>query len=92
MPRLCPVRHAVKGSQGDVSIADRRSIPFPDAPSDGVVVDHLMDDRVISAPYDVIGSVIEYIQSKYGTVEAYVQSIGITYDELAAIRTNIRPL
>jgi len=53
--------------------------------------DHLMDERVISAPYDAVGELIRYIQSKYGGIEGYAKSIGITDEELHAIRINLRP-
>ena len=53
------------------------------------IEDFMMDDDVISAPYEAIDGLIEYIQEKHGGIEKYLMSIGMTQIELAAIRANI---
>ena len=50
---------------------------------------YMMDDDVISAPYEAMDGLIRYIQEKHGGIENYLMSIGMTQSELAAIHKNI---
>lgn len=58
----------------------RHSLPLSEA---------LIEDPVLSADPKNILELLDHINDKYGSLEGYFKSIGLTEEELESIRTNL---
>ncbi|CAD7704871.1 unnamed protein product [Ostreobium quekettii] len=53
------------------------------------MADYLQHDSVIAAPPKDIEGTLEHIEEKYGSVEGYLESCGVTPEEIQRIRANM---
>jgi len=55
-----------------------------------LMAEHLQQDVVMAAPFEVISDTIDYIERVYGGANEYLKSTGLTHMELSTIRINLR--